>query len=185
MSDAPKCHFAPVRYQQCRALGTIGPIYGNVQARVRPGAVTRGGGRTSRRAVDLPQHALAAKNEVFNGELQADCLERMRGVAAAPSSPSSPRPPPGGADSCYLHEVPAPAALALGAGVSAPQCDPEPLLPTLTNEQCNVVVQLQRKIGAWWAPFRESTPKFFAADPYPPCCAAQLSPAWHQVTAVP
>jgi hypothetical protein len=196
------------RYQQLRSAGSLpGPVYGNVQARVTSDTggldstqsmqSDTGGGGGGGGLIDLH------KNEVFNGELQTDCLTKLRGDGGGSSPPS----PSFCASSCYLHEVPAPAALGLGvaprnppggaaaaaaataastanrarvgasfgepAGLQAAAAAADdddhdtgaaPSTP-LTNEQCNVVAQLQAKLGAWWCPFRESTPKFFAADP--------------------
>lgn len=61
---------------------------------------------------------------------------------------------------CYLHEIQATEALRLGCALRPDE--------ELETRSINAIAQLQDEntgIGSWFAPFHESTPKFFGGDP--------------------
>lgn len=104
--------------------------------------------------------------QVFNGELALDCLAQIDALdhsvqvdednsdysAAGRHSPSRTF------HQCYLHEVQASEALRLGC-----KLQPSEELP---SHCLNAIAQLREKqsLGQWFAPFHESTPKFFGGD---------------------
>lgn len=101
--------------------------------------------------------------QVYNGELAMDCLAQIdksveQGSISDDNGNKAGQKHSHALDGCYLHEVQASEALRLGCGLH-----PAEELPA----QClNVIAQLRDKkaLGKWFAPFHESTPKFFGGD---------------------
>ena len=105
----------------------------------------------------------SAMLQVYNGELAMDCLAQIDKSVERSSTSDDIGNKAGqqhshALDGCYLHEVQASEALRLGCGLH-----PSEELPA----HClNAIAQLQDKkaLGKWFAPFHESTPKFFGGD---------------------
>jgi hypothetical protein len=106
--------------------------------------------------------------QVYNGELALDCLAQIdkpdmsfavdedNSVEAGDDTSARQHSQSHALDRCYLHEVQASEALRLGCALN-----PSEELPS----RClNAIGQLQDKLGKWFAPFHESTPKFFGGD---------------------
>lgn len=106
--------------------------------------------------------------QVYNGELALDCLAEIDrpeklfavdeedGADADDETSGRQHSQSHALDRCYLHEVQASEALRLGCALA-----PSEELP---NHCLNAIGQLQDKLGEWFAPFHESTPKFFGGD---------------------
>ena len=128
------------------------PVYGNVQAKT----------------FDTKDSDSGA-NEVYNGELALDCLAQIDKPDNSGSSDEDKSEDADGEagrqyseshalDRCYLHEVHASEALRLGCDLESSE--------ELPSHCLNAIAQLQDKhsLGNWFAPFHESTPKFFGGD---------------------